>query len=84
MRILWSSKEEKHGLPDCIPDELLSEKWAEYNHGQTLKRLNERNGMGVEEMVCNICEIKLQHQRLFDHEKCCKWLLKHLKYKGVI
>jgi hypothetical protein len=82
MRILWSHKEEKYGLPDYIPDNLLNEQMADINHGQTLKRLNERNGMAVHEIVCNICQIPLKHSRLFDDKKCAEWLKEHLKYKG--
>lgn len=82
MKILWSIKEEKHGLPDFVPDAILNAQQADLNHGQTLERLNERGGLGVEEIVCNITRIRLTYQTLFDHKKCCEWLKKHLEYKG--
>lgn len=82
MNILWAHKEEKHGLPDFVPDAILNARQADLEHGQTLERLNERGGLGVEEIVCNITGIRLTYQTLFDHKKCCEWLKKHLKYKG--
>lgn len=41
-------------LPDEFPDALLSEDWAKKIHGQTLKRLNERGGMSVTELLMNL------------------------------
>lgn len=82
MKILWTHKEERHGLPDYFPDALLSSQQADLEHGQTLERLNERGGMGIEEIVCNITGIRLTYQGLLDHKKCCEWLIKHLAYKG--
>lgn len=38
-------------VPKEIPMMLLNEEWAIRNHGQTLKRLNERGGLGVLEML---------------------------------
>lgn len=47
-------------LPDTCHDELLSELWANKIHGQTLKRLNERGGMGITELLANIKKLQLR------------------------
>jgi len=41
-------------LPDEIPNEKLNEDWAIRVHSQTLKRLNERGGMTVTELLMNL------------------------------
>ncbi len=41
------------GLPE-FPSYLMSEEMAQANHGQSLERLNERNGMGVTEIMANL------------------------------
>lgn len=46
--------------PDCpthVNWSKLSEKRADDNHGQTLKRLAERHGLCPEEIVCNLLDI---------------------------
>lgn len=43
--------------PTHVPDEMLNEVWAKVIHGQTLHRLNERGGMGVGEIICNIKQL---------------------------
>jgi len=43
--------------PDCprsVPMSLLSEQQAQWNHSQSLARLNERGGLCPMEMLCNI------------------------------
>lgn len=40
--------------PTEVPDSMLCEQWAYKIHGQTLHRLNERGGMGVNEILANI------------------------------
>jgi hypothetical protein len=82
MKILWDHKEEKFGLPDSIPDDILDERHAKYHHNQKLERLNQRGGMGVDEIVCNIMDISLSCRAVFDDKKCADYLKKHLKYKG--
>lgn len=49
-------------LPDDFPNELLSEDWADKVHGQTLKRLNERGGMSITELLMNLKRIGLGEQ----------------------
>jgi hypothetical protein len=39
---------------DRVPMEILSEKQAQSNHGQTLKRLKERGGLGLDEILAII------------------------------
>ncbi len=41
-------------VPCDIPMELLNEEQAQINHGQSLKRLNERGGLGIAEILSNI------------------------------
>jgi hypothetical protein len=56
MKILMDYYERKK-YPDCpltIPDSLLNEEQAQRNHGQTLKRLNERGGLGPCEAIAII------------------------------
>lgn len=58
---------DKHGnkiyaeLPDSIPNELLNEDWAKYIHDQTLKRLNERGGLSIMEIIMNLKRWRLDH-----------------------
>lgn len=47
-------------MPTEIPWDMLNELMAERNHGQTLKRLNERGGLGITECLFNIKGIRLQ------------------------
>jgi hypothetical protein len=56
MKVLMSSQDKK-GIVNCpqyVPMSMLNELWASRIHGQTLDRLNERGGMGVSELLCNI------------------------------
>lgn len=43
--------------PEFVPDGMLTEEWAQNNHGQSLKILNERGGMSVPEILANIKKI---------------------------
>lgn len=56
MKILSSTLRDfrDHYCPKEVPDSMLNEQWAERIHGQTLKRLNERGGMGINEIMANI------------------------------
>lgn len=47
--------------PDFVPNAMLSEEWAQHNHGQTLLELHNRGGLGVAEILANI-----DKQRKFD------------------
>jgi len=42
------------GCPQQVPMDLLDEATAQQNHGQTLKRLKERGGLGVHEAIAII------------------------------
>jgi uncharacterized protein YacL len=61
MRMHSDCKRDKglKNVPDSVPMSLLNEEQAKSNHGQTLKRLNERGGLGVLEMLDNINKRKL-------------------------
>jgi len=54
MEIHSESRRFHKNCPKSVPMSLLNEEWAQKNHGQTLKRLNERGGMGVMEILDNI------------------------------
>lgn len=57
-------KKDRELLKNCpteVPDGMLSEEWAQRNHGQSLARLNERGGLGIAEILANI-----NQQRIFD------------------
>lgn len=47
-------------VPDSIPFAMLNERMAQWNHSQTLDRLNERGGLCVLEMLNNIDNKKLE------------------------
>ena len=54
-RILYSYREKKQdGWLTNIPWDFISshEEQAQINHGQSLKRLNERGGLGLSELYC--------------------------------
>lgn len=58
-------------MPTEFPDSLLSEAWAQTNHSQTLKRLNERGGLCIGEIACNILNkplypFPIENQELVD------------------
>lgn len=46
--------------PAEFPSNLLSEDMAQYNHSQSLERLNSRGGLGYDEIVCNILGVDLR------------------------
>lgn len=71
MRILWSYKEQSKfkDAPTSIPNELLNEDWAQKIHSQTLQRLNERGGMGVNEIMINIKRLSYQDYNTLDTQK---------------
>lgn len=57
MKILCNSDELKvypELATTLFPFEMLDEKWAYNIHGQTLDRLNQRGGLGVEEIIMNV------------------------------
>ena len=61
-RILHDNRDLKKwpDMPTEIPWDMLNEDMAQKNHGQTLKRLNERGGLGVTECLSNINKTRLQ------------------------
>jgi hypothetical protein len=71
------------GCPEKIPFQMLSERQAQSNHNQTLKRLNERGGMSAFELVANIerkglGEMQKEHD-LYDKSYWATKLKKYLK-----
>lgn len=62
MKVLLDYTERKK-YPECpnfVPTELLNENRASINHGQTLTRLDQRGGLGPEEIIANIEDIGLR------------------------
>lgn len=53
-KVLKSYGSKLENVPDWVPWEMLNEAQAKSNHSQTLNRLNERGGMCVGEILCNI------------------------------
>lgn len=82
MQILWDYKDVREGyskmLPAEIPDSLLNEDHAKHVHGQTLKRLNERGGMGVEEIVLNIKRLSYSDINLISKKDAIDFIKKRL------
>lgn len=57
----------KPGCPKLFPMHLLSEEQAMSNHGQSLKRLKERGGLGVVELLA------VYHREKWNHYGNLKW-----------
>lgn len=76
MKILYSSEEERKfpHRPKSVPMEWLSERMAQNNHCQTLDRLNQRGGLGPEEIVCNILQQDLRYQREITIEQAIQFI----------
>jgi hypothetical protein len=47
------------GCPRQVPWSILAphEGWAQRNHGQSLERLAERGGLGIQEMACIVTHV---------------------------
>lgn len=60
MKVHSSSRRMFPGCPATVPMEMLNEDWAKQIHGQTLDRLNERGGMGINEILGNIKRLSYQ------------------------
>jgi hypothetical protein len=78
MRVL----EDYRKYPNCpkeFPDELLNEEQAQKNHDQTLKRLNERGGLGAFEIICNIRKMSLFHKTHYNPYDTEYWINELIK-----
>jgi hypothetical protein len=53
-KILKNYDDKRPNLPTVFPWHLLNEENAKRFHSQTLERLNERGGLSMEEIYCNI------------------------------
>lgn len=51
------------GVPTTVPMGMLNDEWSLKNHKQTLKRLNQRGGLGIVEMLDNIHKRKLSFRK---------------------
>jgi hypothetical protein len=81
MKVLFNFKEEKlySDFPKSLPDDLFNEEWAQKIHGQTLKRLNERGGLGIIEMIVNIKKLPYCVFKNYDVNIAIKELTEILK-----
>jgi hypothetical protein len=83
MRVLMHSWERSHckypDFPEYLPDNWFNEEWAEKRHGQTLAHLNQRGGLGPEEMVMNIKHLSLDEFRKMTLDEAMEILLEKLK-----
>ena len=81
MKVLFNYKEEKlfQDFPKSFPDEIFNEDWAQKIHGQTLKRLNERGGLGIIEMIVNIKKLPYSAFKNYDINKAVEELIEILK-----
>lgn len=77
MKILWSyDDKERYGLPNEIPDEMLNDEHAHNIHSQSLIRLNQRGGMSVTEIICNIYKYDFRTLLRLDKARCTNVLKK--------
>lgn len=77
MRVLNLSKEARlkyPAFPAEVPMKLFTEEMARDNHGQSLARLNERGGLSVKEMVCNIRKYPLSKIGTLDECGCVRYI----------
>ena len=80
-KILKSYNEKRKDIPEFFPWHLLDEANAKRFHSQTLESLNERGGLAVEEIYCNITGTEY-HKQKFDHDKTVDWI--HLQIKNGV
>ena len=69
-------------FPHCpkeVPMSLLSERWAQRNHGQSLDQLNERGGMSAIELVCNIEGMDYPHGVAVNELSYIKKLIEYIE-----
>lgn len=64
-----------------IPFDLLNEEWAGRNHGQTLDRLNERGGLGLDEALSII---ERRKWRFIDEDTAIKAISEHIKKAEIL
>lgn len=80
-KILKSYDDKRPNLPTVFPWHLLNEENAKRFHGQTLERLNERGGLCMEEIYCNITDTDY-FKVSFDKEKIMLWINQQIQ-KGA-
>lgn len=68
-KILKNYKD-KRLFPEYFPWHLLNEEMAQKNHSQSLERLNERGGLSVDEITCNIKKISIREIFNLNVEDC--------------
>ncbi|MBE9583766.1 hypothetical protein IM792_04840 [Mucilaginibacter sp. JRF] len=84
MKIQWSYTKDLFGLPDFVPNELLNQKHALNNYGETLEKIDERGGMNIDEIVCNIMGLSLEVRLVMQENTFADLLKKYLHLKGLL
>lgn len=84
MRVQWSDKKETYKLPDFIPNELLNEERAKKCYGLCLETIDERGGMRIDEIVCNILGLSLEVRLVMTESTFAELLRNYLRLKGLL
>lgn len=81
MDVLFNYNEKKlfPDFPKSLPDELFNEEWANKIHSQSLKRLNERGGLSILEMIGNIKHLSCNDIVNYNVYKAARELMEILK-----
>lgn len=77
-KILKSYDDKRPNLPTVFPWHLLNEENAIRFHSQTLERLNQRGGLSMEEIYCNITGTDY-FKVSFDKEKILTWIRQQIQ-----
>lgn len=80
-KILKSYDDKRTDLPTLFPWHLLNEENAKRFHSQTLERLNQRGGLAMEEIYCNITGIDYFKTK-FDKDLILSWIKRQIN-KGA-
>ncbi|MBE9585046.1 hypothetical protein IM792_11350 [Mucilaginibacter sp. JRF] len=84
MRVQLNNKKTAYNLPEFIPNELLNEERAINNHGLCLKKIDERGGMRVDEIVCNILGLSMEVKLVMNDNTFADLLANYLRLKGML
>ncbi|MBE9584016.1 hypothetical protein IM792_06105 [Mucilaginibacter sp. JRF] len=83
MKVLWSYVKDQYSLPDEIPNELLNERHALQNFGQSLRHIDQRGGMSVDEIVCNLLGYSPEVKMVTNENAFGELLKNYLKLKKI-
>jgi hypothetical protein len=83
MKVLWSYVKDQYSLPDYIPNELLNERHAIQNHGQSLMNIDQRGGMSVDDIVCNLLGYAPEVKMVTNEQAFGELLKDYLRLKRI-